>query len=187
MGWTYTARARGTSNEEWFKQQWGEAFAKRVVATASKNGVFYAVLESPDERLVPDAEGKTYCCIVALIRWCKDAYNFGYKDMDEFMGPCEAGCPERLLKMLSPIKDGIETSARDWRARCWAAVEKSKKAVKLVDGMKVKLPAPVKFMNGSQLDTFIVRKYGRKAVFVGEDGGRYRLPKRLAQELQVMA
>lgn len=61
---------------------------------------------------------------------------WGYKDMDESMGPVEAGCPERLLKQ-SQIKDS------GWRERCrearrraavkrkWASTLKSGDLLKL--------------------------------------------------------
>lgn len=192
MGWTYTARSAGTSNEDWFKKQWGEKFSAAVKATATKNGVFYAVYETDaagEDRLVPDANGKVRCCIVCLIRWernPKDGFNFGYKDMDEFMGPYEADCPAKLFNMLSPIKDGVETHARDWRAKCQAAISKRALAVKLVNGMVVKLPKPIKFIDGAELDTFTVRKNGRKVRFMN-GYGVYRLPKRLLADLQAAA
>jgi len=188
MGWTYQYRAPGTGNEEWFKREFGEKFAAGIKASATKNGVFYAVYEVSAEkegRLVADADGKVRLCLVVLTRWernPKDGCNFGYKDMDEFMGPCEAGCPAKLFKMLSPIKDGVETYARDWRARCQEAVDKAAAAIKLVDGMAVKLPKPANFINGAAVDTFTVKKIGRKVRFMN-GGFSYVLPKNLIAEL----
>jgi len=59
---------------------------------------------------------------------------FGYKDLDESMGPCEDNCPERILKRLSPLPDAPAEGrdpyeyARAWRARCWANVEARREA-----------------------------------------------------------
>ena len=41
--------------------------------------------------------------------------SWGYKDMDETMGPVEASAPLALLDLLSPTTHGY---ALDWRQRC---------------------------------------------------------------------
>jgi len=59
---------------------------------------------------------------------------FGYKDLDETMGPTESNCPERILKRLSPLPDAHSEGkdrfryARVWRARCWANLEARREA-----------------------------------------------------------
>jgi hypothetical protein len=30
-------------------------------------------------------------------------HGFGYKDMTETMGPCECACPDRIMRLLSPV------------------------------------------------------------------------------------
>jgi hypothetical protein len=53
---------------------------------------------------------------VFLIRYYRDG-SWGYKDMDETMGPCEAKCPKSLLRKLkTPAENDF---ARAWRKRCW--------------------------------------------------------------------
>lgn len=47
-------------------------------------------------------DGREYC-------------NFGYKDMDESMGPCERDCPVSILNLLSPRDDEW---ALEWRENC---------------------------------------------------------------------
>lgn len=42
---------------------------------------------------------------------------WGYKDLDETMGPVESCAPSEILDLLSPTRD---TYARAWRARCRA-------------------------------------------------------------------
>lgn len=93
--------------------------------------------------------------------------------MDESMGPCESDCPARILNQLSPFKDESKHKyAADWRKRCRANLEKT--ALKLRDGMTVKLPEPLTFTDGSKLDTFTVRKNGRKFRFYN-GGMPYRI------------
>ena len=53
----------------------------------------------------------------------KGGYNFGYKDMSEDMGPCEATCPKSILKLLTPTDSEY---ANAWRERCRAYHEKAK-------------------------------------------------------------
>src|SRR5262245_11205903 len=120
MGWTFLHRERGMKDVDFFKREFGDEFAKNVKATASKAGVFYAVYETEKDRggrLVPDENGKVRTALVVLTRRVpKDYYNFGYKDLDEFMGPCESDCPERLLDMLSPLKDEDAGDGSRWAA-----------------------------------------------------------------------
>lgn len=47
-----------------------------------------------------------------------DGNNFGYKDMDETMGPCQHTCPVSILKALSPVEEGDGFAAK-WREECW--------------------------------------------------------------------
>jgi hypothetical protein len=51
---------------------------------------------------------------VALLRYCRDG-QFGYKDMDESMGPNEARCPKSILALLTPTD---RPYAIEWRDRC---------------------------------------------------------------------
>ena len=45
-------------------------------------------------------------------------HGFGYKDMTETMGPCECDCPQRIMRLLSPIADiPYPSYAAEWRAR----------------------------------------------------------------------
>jgi Domain of unknown function (DUF6927) len=193
MGWTYTFRPRGMTDLEFFTRQWGEKFSSKIKATASKNGVFYAVYETDAEKspeLVPDANGKVRVALVVLTKRApKSEYNFGWKDMDEFSGPYYYECPARLLDMLSPFRleaafaaagkwgSGMR-SASGWRHACRANAAKQKNRLKLKDGMKVKLPKPLTFADGAVLDTFTVRKRAFKRGFVFMNNfGAYRLRK----------
>jgi hypothetical protein len=166
---------------------------QKIVATASKNGVFYAVLETDavtEPGLVPDANGKIRVALVVLTKRApKSEYNFGYKEMDEFCGPYHYECPARLLDMLSPFRleaafaaagkyySGLR-SASAWRHACRANATKQKNRLKLKDGMKVKLPKPLTFANGATIDTFTVHKRALKRGFVFMNNfSAYRLRK----------
>ncbi|MET0373771.1 MAG: hypothetical protein ABW128_05875 [Rhizorhabdus sp.] len=112
--------------------------------------------------------------IVCLVRWNprdKENLHFGYKDMDETMGPCEDGCPERILKLLTPT---TYEGALDWRRRCLARLRTRSR--KIEDGMRIKLATPVTFTDGHVGDEFVVVKRGSSITFRRDKGfGRYRI------------
>ena len=87
------------------------------------------------------------------------------------MGPCEDGCPERILRLLTPT---TYESALDWRRRCLARLRKRKRPIE--DGMRIKLPEPLTFTDGFKGDEFVVVKRGSSISFRAAGGGsRYRI------------
>ncbi len=65
------------------------------------NRVYYAAVQA-----MTDGIGREVVAIVCLVRWnprAKDGYVFGYKSMDETMGPCEVACLEQILDLLSGV------------------------------------------------------------------------------------
>ncbi len=70
---------------------------------------------------------RSVTAVVCLVRYTpndREGYVFGYKDMDESMGPVESECPEVILDLLTPT-DGAYALA--WRARCRANAERRRK------------------------------------------------------------
>lgn len=79
-----------------------------------------------------EKEGRT-SILLCLINGSPRGGGYGYKDMDEFMGPVEEDCPESLLALASPIPDCADPAAcaaadetfrrcsscwaREWRTR----------------------------------------------------------------------
>lgn len=192
MGWTYTSRSPGTTDREFFSKRFGHPFTHSV----SINGAFYGVIEVPaekEERLQPDDRGMVRLAVVILFKRERnpaDGYNFGWKKMDEFMGPHECQCPPRLLALLSPFKpealikppakpdDPFERQApaqfaADWREKCRQAAENR---AALMVGRRFKLPYAVSFPDGVEETSFtLVLKQGRKMHFRRQDGCLVRL------------
>jgi hypothetical protein len=114
--------------------------------------------------------------VVCLVRYNKraaDGYIFGYKDMDETMGPCEAQCPQAILELLTPTESEY---AVQWRERCKARLAKEKAKV----GDTIVFEAPIRFTDGSLHSVFKLhapwRKGGRPMLWaVGNGGGFYRI------------
>lgn len=218
MGWTFSHRAKGQSDLDYFKSSgtftWSdpECSDYRVIDSATVNRtVLYAVLEMNASRkpdLIPDENGKVRIALVMLIKWVpKDWYNFGWKDMDEFMGPCESTCPEKILKQLSPFKPealadalakreaalaaGKESwqvysgilSAHEWRERCRKRLD-TRKAMTV--GAEFRLPRPVRFTDGVETDRVtLAARVGRKLSWRRPDGVRVALSQRVINELAV--
>lgn len=147
MGWTFTHRAKGQSHLDWFKQEWPES-GKNIVAMASKGKVVYGAYKVPETGHV--------AALVILIQWVPSdpRFNFGYKDMDESMGPNEADCPEKILKLLSPVDDLYKPGthshewASNWRERCWSKIKSRQARGKLEAGKYLYWPEAVRFTDG---------------------------------------
>jgi len=192
MGWTYTSRSPGTTDREFFSKRFGHPFTH----SASIDGAFYAVIELPaerEDRLQPDDRGMVRLAVVILFkreRNPSDGYNFGWKEMDEFMGPRECRCPPKLLALLSPFKpealikppaepdDVFERHApaqhaADWRESCRKAAERR---TALVVGGRYTLPYPLSFSDGVEGKSYtLIQRQGRKIRFHRQDGRLVRL------------
>jgi hypothetical protein len=78
---------------------------------------YYAAVE----RVLADGN-RSVSAVVCLVRYNpndRDGYVFGYKDMDEGMGPFESECPVAILDLLTPTE---RPHALAWRARCRANI-----------------------------------------------------------------
>lgn len=152
MGWVYTTKRRGETVREFFERE----FAGTIVDCAVVNMRTAYIAYTP--RGMDAVVG-----IICLLDYRpNEALNFGYKDMDEDMGPYEAECPERILKLLTPTS---HPAALRWRERCRANLKARAAKPKLVDGCTVKFARPIEFADGVWRDTFRVEKQGRRVRF----------------------
>ena len=169
MGWLYMPRcsmAGHASPTAYLDDQFtytrdqddGSTRGLKVIASSCPgNRVYYAAAQ-----VLANGIGGEIFAIVCLVRWNpndKEGMIFGYKDLDETMGPNEASCPETSLKLLTPTQN---EHALDWRKRCLANLQRRSR--KLQDGDRIKLAAPMKFTDGHEGDEFIVEKRGRRVV-----------------------
>lgn len=168
MGWLYTHKQKGESIIDFMTTsgalRWGDDCpAKYTVLASALIGMktLYAAVERVDkatgERIVWAA--------VILINYAPTEYhNFGYKDMDESMGPCEDDCPEKILKLLTPTEHHY---AIEWRNRCWAKIKARQERPAIEPG--------VEFDYGGRRYK-VTEKMGRKGCrIVDEHGNPYRI------------
>jgi hypothetical protein len=135
---------------------------------------YYAAVE----QIRPGKEREVFA-IVCLVRYnpCdREGYVFGYKDMDEAMGPCEAECPVAILDLLTPTD---KNHALAWRARCRQAVEIRSRRPRLRNGWTLVFDEPLTFSDGTahqRLEVAIDPARPRAIRFRPSGGcGRYRI------------
>ena len=154
MGWTFQQRSKGTSNKDWFAELLDGTDGK-VVDTATVGGTCYIAYRTHNE-----AGHEITYALVALTQWRPhDAYNFGYKLMDESMGPGGEHCPERILALLSPLEEmdlgekGMEW-ATDWRQACMEYHRLRKLRGSVSCGDQVLFSEPIRFSDGVSAERF---------------------------------
>jgi len=174
MGWVYTYKEPGKKVIDFFRKEFDfqreDGHYGKVLDCAVVNmNTAYIAYE------VGDAQGNrkvfAYVCLLHFVPNARDGYNFGYKDMDETMGPNECDCPERILKLLTPTDNEY---AKKWRERCWENIRKRKTRPKLEKGMMIEFNYPLSFSDGWEGSVFSVVD-PRRLVFAAEYGGRYRI------------
>ena len=124
MGWDYFKPTPGKSTAEILA---GEFSSIQFKATAQIGRTFYAAAERRDE------PGEVFGLVILTNR---QGASFGYKVMDEGMGPCESEAPAAILDLLSPTKSEY---AINWRARCRANI--ARKSVGYVKAQQFELLA----------------------------------------------
>jgi len=149
MGWTFTSKGR-ESVREFFEKQWNREtpeLSQKILACYATWTTAYMAFEikTPEKREVVGV-----VCQLRHVPRAKDGYNFGYKDMDETVGPCEFRCPATILALLTPT---THEYALDWRKRCQERIDKRAKAPSVKAGDWVKFASPITFRGGETLDT----------------------------------
>lgn len=140
------------------KQSSGGSRGLKVLASScAGNRVYYAAVQE-----LSDGRGGEIFAVVCLVLWnprSATAEHFGYKDMTEQMGPCEAQCPAAILDLLTPTDN---EHALDWRRRCRANL--ALRSRKIEPGARIRLESPLAFTDGHVGNEFIVDRIGRKLV-----------------------
>ena len=119
MGWLYMKSLKGHSGphqylDAQFTHERPDLISKVLRSALVGMRVYYAAVEQ-----VRIAAGqREVWAVICLVRYNPrdpEGYIFGYKDMEESMGPYECDCPEPILDLLTPTD---REYAVQWRARC---------------------------------------------------------------------
>lgn len=123
----------------------------------------------------PEPDGSIIFGAVFLTKY--DDGCWGYKDMDESMGPCESRAPKSILKCLSKLKNP-DSYANDWRKRCeaWSEIPTYK------DGDRIRLAKPVQLTDGTSCQEIEATTYrsgarNMRCYRISETGNLVRLSK----------
>jgi hypothetical protein len=175
MGWTYTRKPNHLSVKDFLINHSGaltwssperEWDYKVLDSAIVKLKTFYAAVEMVHRKT---GERRVWAAVFLLGygRRSYDDHNFGWKDMSEDMGPCEAECPERILNLLTPTDSEY---ANEWRARCRANIAARK-------------TPPPSIEKGDEITMYdkqyrVGRSLGRKGFVIERlsDGEIFRLP-----------
>ena len=112
MGWTYSS-IYGFGSMKQFVQQYTYE-TDNVKSTAldysviNRNILYVAV-----EQIIKQTGERKVTAAIVEFKFNKKEY--GYKDMDETMGPYHYSCPERILNLLTPTTNEF---ALKWRSTC---------------------------------------------------------------------
>jgi hypothetical protein len=188
MGWTFYHKPKGIKAVDSIKNGCGAAWLEKhfVAASATREAVFIvAKFHEPESKVyVPDADGMIRALLVYAIKSVpKDHYNFGYKDMEESMGPYGCPAPMSIIAQCSELQDPIGPlpeysslkNARDYRAGSAAHAARMKLKRGLKPGNKVMLAAPANY-GGIPCQRFTVEiarvrgRKGKSTVFRAENG-----------------
>jgi len=182
MGWTYTYKPKTVSVREFFEERFNYT---------EENGKYGKILDCAVVNLreayiayeIGDAQGKkeVIAVVCVLDHNPNGCCNFGYKDMDETMGPYRYNCPERILNLLTPTENEL---AKKWREKCWERIRAKKARPRLKKGMVIKFAKPIVFRSGREEDTFRVVD-PRRLIFESAGKGyfgNFRLSRRILED-----
>lgn len=137
MGWTWYNATNYKNGKIDRKAECDKLFTDehyKVLKSCMKGSVWYAAVEYHKE------EKRIVFAAIVLTKTCDrnfEYYNFGYKDMDETMGPFRYDCPKSIIDLLTPTDNEC---ANEWRRKCLEKEETTiQKLNKLPIGTKIKI------------------------------------------------
>lgn len=96
----------------------------RVLKSTMRGSVYYAAYEYTNKiKNTKEVIG----VVVLTSSDVRNGWNFGYKDMSEFMGPGYYDCPLSILNLLTPTDNEC---ALEWRKKCYEKHNKPKSWLK---------------------------------------------------------
>jgi hypothetical protein len=165
MGWITTHRDKGITNDQWFQR---EVIGDRheIVASSTVKGVYYAAVRTVET-------GEVWALVV-LTQWAPRSYHkFGWKDMDETMGPGSYDAPAKVLNALTPTDNEW---AQQWRAACREAQERKTAAATIAVGTLLRFAHPMMFTKDVRDVTELILE-GKDVFRIGTPTGmRVRVP-----------
>jgi hypothetical protein len=183
MGWLSMQSLGGHAGpREYLDNQFAhedDQLRSRVLRSSICRRVYYAAVEHVRP---PDGEREVWAC-VCLTRYnpnARDGYIFGYKDMEESMGPYYYDCPAVILDLLTPTDNENSLS---WRAKCREAAAQRRTVAakpKPRPGQVIVFEPPVEFAGGAMFERMevVAHPWRKRSILFRAPGrpGLYHIP-----------
>lgn len=137
MGWTYVQKDQGESVKKFFEKEFTNGKIIDCAVVGMQTAYIAYEVNTGDKK-----EVVALVCLLRFVPNARDGFNFGYKVLDETMGPVAYRCPERILKLLTPTDNEW---ANQWREKCWENLRIRKDKPKLKEGMVIGFASPLNF------------------------------------------
>ena len=173
MGWYYTHYAsRGDIIDEITKETVTDERIFRTLRKCFRGNTMYALHESGKP-----GETRKWLGVYLLQRGTADQPGWGYKPMDETMGPYHCDCP---VSYLDAADEPMGDNAKEWREAC-----RERAAEKKAQTAKRPQVGETWSCHGAVCKKIRIHEVrGRRIVAVDlAGGGLYRIPKKLLGEL----
>lgn len=190
MGWTYFHKDPEVKAIDVLKNVWSSRC--KVLDSAKVGSEVYQLVEVAesgkqiDNYYEKDENGKyRFIAVFFTDNKPNEHCNFGYKTMDETVGPYAYNCPKRILDRASKLRD--TRYAQDFRDRCYAKHERRKKLPKV--GQRIRLAEPLQFSNGQHYQEFKVVPHGKKGTgkaYEANTGLRCKIPNLAEYEFEII-
>lgn len=193
MGWTYMKKPLGKSAKDvvqalfaWEDSKWKvEPMSAAIVKLRT---AYLAVRRANKETGV----SYVFAAVVLLDLRVSERHDLGFKDMDESVGPCEAECPEKILRLLTPLDDPSYPEAndwaREWRERCWDNIRRRKTMSGWKSGTRIRFPGGLAFKNGTRHEEFVIEDPKKRILRVpGDAFSRYKIPRKIMAQAEVIS
>ena len=120
MGWTSTMATHHYSNGrvnvkaemDSLMNYENSSYKNQVLKSRMVGSIYYAAIQSYDKS---KEATEVFAAICKTSTRTSDGMEFGYKCMDETMGPGYYNCPKTILDILTPIDNEY---ALEWRQKC---------------------------------------------------------------------
>jgi hypothetical protein len=188
MGWFYQSiRGHSAADKDAFLRSEIVQIADKpgkaaitVLKSAFVGTTWYAAVQ------IMPADHPPYTVAFVYLTSMKRDGDFGYKPMDESMGPNEDACPLSIMNLLTPLEQvtGTHDYAIDWRRRVEAHHRRTKAlgsvVRQMIPGTIIQFETPVRLTDGRTYRRFIAHRIVRRnrQILAFEpievDGGRTR-------------
>ena len=174
MGRTFTHKPKSKSVREFFAESFDQDENGRSGKVIDCHSTFHEAYMAYEYK--ENGSSRVIGLVCLLSYRPRDHFNFGYKDMDECMGPGVSNCPERILDLLTPTDSEY---ANNWRNRCRENIAKKTGIKKLKVGDVLTFERALSFNTGDELKKFeviSVKPLGFTAITESGNGfGRFKL------------